>query len=391
LLVAFSVICTFNTAFMAIPNKGISLLFVDWVSSKPLVGIIGVFVTLSAIISATGFLLLLDVPFVDIATMMPFLCLTVGIDDTFLMLVAWHGTDWKLSVEDRIEAAMRHASVSIAITSVTDATAFLIGSTASLPAVIYFCYYAAAAIIFTFCYLLSAFVAFLAIFGDWEKNGRNSLLYIKTTSSCNIENSSALQRIFNMRKCCCASNLSKCLQKSYSSMKADYCTLVFWHKQFIEKYYAPVITISWIRVLALLLFITYIVVAATGLNALQVGFDVKNLMMNDSPSKKFLELREKYFEDEMVVLEIAVLKAPDMSRKKDRVRFLNALKKLERTSCSIGRNTTQFWYFAYKHYMSELGFGDFWDILQNSKKVQLTSIKADFITFVLLCFRIGLV
>ncbi|VDN18031.1 unnamed protein product [Gongylonema pulchrum] len=107
------------------------------------------------------------------------------------MLAAWHGTDWKLSVEDRIEAAMRHASVSIAITSVTDATAFLIGSTASLPAVsspavIYFCYYAAAAIIFTFCYLLSAFVAFLAIFGDWEKNGRNSLLYIKTTSSCNI-------------------------------------------------------------------------------------------------------------------------------------------------------------------------------------------------------------
>lgn len=65
----------------------------------------------------------------------------VGIDDTFLMLAAWHGTSPKLSVEDRIETSMRHAAVSIAITSLTDATAFFIGATAPLPAVSFFTAY----------------------------------------------------------------------------------------------------------------------------------------------------------------------------------------------------------------------------------------------------------
>ncbi|EJW72898.1 hypothetical protein WUBG_16196, partial [Wuchereria bancrofti] len=97
------------------------------------------------------------------------------------MLAAWHDTNSNLSVEERIKVSMQHAAVSIAITSVTDITAFLIGSIAPLPAVIYFCYYSAAAIAFNFCYSLSAFVAFLAIFGRLEEACRNNLFYVKTT------------------------------------------------------------------------------------------------------------------------------------------------------------------------------------------------------------------
>ena len=67
---------------------------------------------------------------------MPFLSLTIGIDDTFLMLAAWRSTNPAQSVEDRVEQAMRHAAVSISITSLTDALAFLIGSIAPLPAII---------------------------------------------------------------------------------------------------------------------------------------------------------------------------------------------------------------------------------------------------------------
>lgn len=67
---------------------------------------------------------------------MPFLSLTIGIDDTFLMLAAWRATSPTLPVELRVQQTMRHAAVSIAITSLTDALAFLIGSIAPLPAVI---------------------------------------------------------------------------------------------------------------------------------------------------------------------------------------------------------------------------------------------------------------
>lgn len=59
----------------------------------------------------------------------------VGIDDTFLMLAAWHDTERDQCVEERITVSMRHAAVSIAITSLTDIVAFLVGAIAPLPAV----------------------------------------------------------------------------------------------------------------------------------------------------------------------------------------------------------------------------------------------------------------
>jgi hypothetical protein len=49
---------------------------IDWVISKPVLGITGVISTLMAIISATGLLLLMNVTFVDICSVMPFLSLS---------------------------------------------------------------------------------------------------------------------------------------------------------------------------------------------------------------------------------------------------------------------------------------------------------------------------
>ncbi|KIH44438.1 hypothetical protein ANCDUO_25536 [Ancylostoma duodenale] len=105
--------------------------------------------------------------------------LAIGIDDSFLMLAAWHETPRHLPVVDRIGASMKHAAVSISITTLTDALAFLIGAIAPLPAVSavkYFCFYSCAAIIFIFLYCLSMFVACLALQGRLEARSHNSLL-----------------------------------------------------------------------------------------------------------------------------------------------------------------------------------------------------------------------
>uniref|UniRef100_A0A915Q420 SSD domain-containing protein n=1 Tax=Setaria digitata TaxID=48799 RepID=A0A915Q420_9BILA len=59
----------------------------------------------------------------------------VGIDDTFLILSAWHDTNSYQSTDERVGLSMQHAAVSIAITSITDIIAFLVGAIAPLPAV----------------------------------------------------------------------------------------------------------------------------------------------------------------------------------------------------------------------------------------------------------------
>ena len=112
----------------------------------------------------------------------------IGIDDTFLMLAAWHDTDRHLPYEQRIRQTMRHAAVSISITSLTDALAFMIGAIAPLPAVsklipprehkfqvMYFCYYSCAAICFIFLYCVSIFTAFLSLQARWEETSKNSI------------------------------------------------------------------------------------------------------------------------------------------------------------------------------------------------------------------------
>lgn len=52
----------------------------------------------------------------------------IGIDDMFVMLSSWRHTDYRLPAEERMGLMMKTAAVSVTLTSVTDAMAFLIGA-----------------------------------------------------------------------------------------------------------------------------------------------------------------------------------------------------------------------------------------------------------------------
>lgn len=80
----------------------------------------------------------------------------------------------------------------------------------------------------------------------------------------------------------------------------------------------------------------------------------------------------------MPAIEIAVMRPPDMSQKIDRIRFLKVLEEFENTTCSSGRYTTEFWYFAYKRFIDDLGFGgQYWDVLQNDKEVDISALAVN--------------
>ncbi|TKR89124.1 hypothetical protein L596_013270 [Steinernema carpocapsae] len=50
-----------------------------------------------------------------------------------------------------------------------------------------------------------------------------------------------------------------------------------------------------------------------------------------------------------------------MGDSSERKAFFALLNDFESTNCSAGRNTTDFWYFAYQRYLDRLGFGSAWD------------------------------
>ncbi|VDK42557.1 unnamed protein product [Anisakis simplex] len=400
ILSIFSVMCTFNVNILPMRN-GSFVTVVDWVTSKPLMGIVGVITTLMAIVSATGLLLLFKVTFVDMATVMPFLSLTIGIDDTFLMLAAWHETKTAIRhcyppcegsssvssvVEDRIERAMRHAAVSISITSLTDAIAFIIGSIAPLPAVIYFCYYSSAAICFIFAYSLTIFVAFLAIQGRWEESYRHCVLHLPTEPFEHIETVSFMQRYLNMgsrtsvREIHIHTDLNGSPLSTSSRSEKIALENRLWYQRFFEDFYAPFIANTLIQTIALISFIVYLAIACWGTKNVKVGFDLMSIIQKDSPPRRFLEIRNELFVNVATKVDVAVMHPPNMGDHNARIRFFEALNELEQTNCSVGQNGTDFWYFAYQRFVSRLGFGDSWATLNQNETEFNLNLKSFLMT-----------
>ncbi|KAI6186439.1 SSD domain-containing protein [Aphelenchoides besseyi] len=336
ILIILSVIWTF---ILMRTNDGSFV--IDWVQSKPLLGIAGVFSTLMAIISGIGALLCIGIEFPDIVRVMPFLCLTIGVDDCFLLIAEWRNTDRRQSMEVRLVSTMQHAGTSIAITSLTDALAFLIGSIASLPAVYYFCLYASLSIVFIYLYTITFFCACLAFQGKWENANCHSVFGTKTISTIK----------------CCEDSIEKHFQMGSRPAPIGKRTEI-WYQRFFADKFAHFLCRSEVQILTLLSFMFYVIGTTYGICSLEIGFDLRNIVTDGSSTKRFLNLRSEIFPEEKLQLDVAVLRPPNMANEHERNEFLSDLSILESNSCCKGRNQTDFWYFKYERYIQELGFGE---------------------------------
>ena len=80
-------------------------------------GVCGVISAGLAIVSAMGFLMYCGLPFTDLVAASPFLIVAIGVDDMFVMLMAWRKTDHYLDMKERLPEALSEAAASITITS----------------------------------------------------------------------------------------------------------------------------------------------------------------------------------------------------------------------------------------------------------------------------------
>jgi len=125
--------------------------------------------------SALGF------PYTPLHAALPFLCLGIGIDDMFVIMQCWNNlkrdpATFGLSIPDKMGLTLKHAGVSVTVTSVTDVFAFGVGAVSRMPGLQSFCVCTAIGLGAIFVLQVSWFAAWLSIDEKRVEKRKNAFL-----------------------------------------------------------------------------------------------------------------------------------------------------------------------------------------------------------------------
>ncbi|CAB3407312.1 unnamed protein product [Caenorhabditis bovis] len=396
---------------------------IDWVRSKPWLAVAGMFTTILSIVSAFGFLLLIGVHYNVINTIIPFLIIAIGIDDMFLMNACWDQTSDTLTVEERLSKTLAHAGVAVTITNITDIMSFAIGCITDLPGIQYFCTYACVSVCFSYFYQLTFFCGVMAIMGDAEREKRHCVWFSKTIGVVSIAElnrvaaaaDKQLQIRFpnNMRQFQITKNVklpptlydssssSSSLSEhtSFSSQKTLPIGELNWRSEdrppsyspppiesqqihayqaiepdrivkFLGQKYGPFLLSNPMRIIALLIFIIYMVIAIYGCINFREGLNPGNLVTNDHYIAKYFK-DIKAFWKSGPQLHVAVLNPPNFTLSAEREKLFEVVSTFENTKFTMGREGTVFFMFEYLNYLESLNVE-----IEDTEKMWKTKLKS---------------
>ncbi|EPB76089.1 putative RepA leader peptide Tap [Ancylostoma ceylanicum] len=152
----------------------------DVVRSQPFIGFFAMFNAAMATVASMALLLYVRYPFLPLVFIMPFLVVSIGTDNMFLMLKSWRLSP-EADVERRFVDALTETAASLFLTSLTDGLSFSVGSVSDFYAVRVFCTYCAMAILFMFIFQVTFFNAVMVLCCRRELAGRHSLLCYKVS------------------------------------------------------------------------------------------------------------------------------------------------------------------------------------------------------------------
>ena len=137
------------------------------IEQRVVLSLMGMLVIVLSLGASFGFCFYCGIFFtMDMHSVIPFLLLGIGVDDMYVIVQAVDNlaqTEKNLPANDRVAKAMKHAGVSITVTSITDMAALLISSTTSLPILRSFCLFAAMGVLFLYIFAITFFVGCLAL------------------------------------------------------------------------------------------------------------------------------------------------------------------------------------------------------------------------------------
>ncbi|XP_017768460.1 PREDICTED: protein patched homolog 3-like [Nicrophorus vespilloides] len=136
------------------------------VEARMILGCFGLLSVGMAFVVAAGLCSLFGVFYGPVHTSLPFLLMGLGVDDMFVIMACWEQLTPEqklLPLPEKVGAMMKHAGVSITVTTATDVLAFFIGSSTILPCLQSYCIYAALGVLMTFIFVVTFYVACFTI------------------------------------------------------------------------------------------------------------------------------------------------------------------------------------------------------------------------------------
>lgn len=155
----------------------------NWLEIRLTLGSVGLLCVGLAYISSVSWCSIFGISFGPIHSSLPFLLMGLGVDDMFVMNACWNNLPESAnqkSLPVKVGLMLKHAGVSIVITSFTDIVALLIGAITILPSLKSFCIYAAVGVFFIFCYSVTFYVAVFTLDIKRIFNNRNGILFCYT-------------------------------------------------------------------------------------------------------------------------------------------------------------------------------------------------------------------
>ncbi|KAL1285139.1 Patched-related protein [Trichinella pseudospiralis] len=349
-----------RTTLYALPYFPISVLLLtallvsvlctgDPTTSKPLEGLAGLVNSLLAIAAAFGLVAAVGVPYNSTVTVVPFITLALAVDDTFILLAAWHQTDRRLEPARRLGLCLKDAGPAITVTVSTDVFSFLIGMFSSTPAVSSFCIYTVAAILFDYIFQLTFFCAIAAYGGCREANSRHCLFYWKTVEKRSNEIPTT------------PTTTTTIVTKTTPPARVNPV------QRLLSKLYAQFWQWSASRPLVLLVYAVYLVVSLYGASITRVNLTPDNLLVTNSPLRRYIWLAERYIYPQGFSADVYILNAPDMRNRTQLRRVQQFVDELEHSRYAVGHDSTSFWLEPFQRYMQHLGADDdeFYDYLHD--------------------------
>ncbi|TKR80372.1 hypothetical protein L596_014455 [Steinernema carpocapsae] len=292
----------------------------DWITSKPIEALMGVLSSSLAIISSAGLMFWLGVPFVSQVTVMPFLALAIGVDDTYVMLGAWQDTKRSLTPEKRMALSLEEAGSAISVTSITSMLSFGIGALSSTPAISIFCRFIAVAIMFDYLYQITFFAAIMALGGRREAAGYHCVFVWRRMPKDEI-------------------------------FKAKQTNFISPTHNLFSNYIAPFLCHRATRIGLIVVYAAYIIGAFYGCSVLEPNLTPSRLLVDDSPLARYLYLAESKIWSEGVIGRVYVNNAPDFSAHPEALEtMMQMVEDLESTQFSMGPNSTRLWLREFQNY-----------------------------------------